>query len=65
MKHYTTIDANVNSAAYRAEQRPGHATREQRIAHLKRYLERAKPFEYTDTYQKSQMELAQLESEAE
>lgn len=61
MHNYTTTAANINSAAFRLDQRPGAATREQRIAALRKYLVRAERFSYTQTYREAQAELAALE----
>lgn len=58
---YTTTNANVNSAAFRSEQRTQRATVEQRIAHIRRWLDNNGDLAYTAAYRERSAELARLE----
>lgn len=60
-RNLTTQSINVNSAAYRSEQRTQRATVEQRIAHIRRWLDHNGHLAYTATYKERSAELARLE----
>jgi hypothetical protein len=60
-KAYTFTDANINSAAYRADRRPAPVSTEAKIAQLRKYLADRAEFAWMNSYKKVQQELAALE----
>ena len=60
----TTIQININSAAYRSTHRPRELTPAQEAARIREYLYQMQAFAWTATYQQAQARLAELEAAA-
>jgi hypothetical protein len=60
---YTFTDANINSAAYRLEQRRPSVSTQAKIAHLRRYLADRAEFAWQPTYKAVEAELRSLEAQ--
>jgi len=59
----TYTDININSAAYRLDQRRPQPTIAKRIAYLERSIDELAPFNWTASYKQMEVELAELKAQ--